>query len=262
MIGIFASSVGGLTVVRAIEQLCPGIPTVYLGDLARTPYGNKSAATILDYSRRGVKFLRDQGARLIIIACHSASSIAADTLRQELSTRIIDVIDPVVNRVVKLSDNGRIGVIGTQATIESGIYQERITSLRPGFSVYSQPCPLLVPLIEEGWLNRRETKMIVKKYLHPLKQQQIDTLVLGCSHYPLLNEVIHPRIGKKVALVDSALVTARHLDNLFRTTPELTTALYDPHRPSTFFVTDVTRQIQALASNICNRDLHLEFTNV
>ena len=203
MIGIFDSGVGGMTVARAIEQFCPGYPLIYFGDLARMPYGPKSPAMITEYAHRNTEFLLRQGARLIVIACNSAASVASALLRSHYAERIIDVIDPAVARAAAVSRNGRIGLIGTSATINSGVYAERLHTVRPDCRVYSQACPLLVPLVEEGWLDRRETKMIVRKYLHPLRDKQLDALILGCTHYPLLKKLIDPRLGRSVHILDS-----------------------------------------------------------
>jgi glutamate racemase len=262
MIGIFDSGVGGMTVARAIEQFCPGYPLVYLGDLARTPYGSKSPAMITEYSHRNTEFLLRQGAKLIVIACNSAASTASTFLRSHYHQSIIDVIFPAVARAAEVSVNGRIGVIGTRATINSGLYEQRLQAARPESKVYSQACPLLVPLVEEGWLERRETKMIVKKYLHPLRDKQIDTLILGCTHYPLLKKIIAPRIGRRVHIIDSSVEVARHLRTLLDCDQQLREELYAPDIPSRFFVSDIPSPVHALASTIFGRTVLLEKTDV
>jgi glutamate racemase len=262
MIGIFDSGVGGMTVARAIEQLCPGFPLVYLGDIARTPYGSKSPAMITEYSHRNTDFLLRQGAKLIVIACNSAASTASTFLRDHYRQSIIDVIFPAVSRAAEVSVNGRIGVIGTRATINSGLYEQRLRATRPECKVYSQACPLLVPLVEEGWLERRETKMIVKKYLHPLRDKQIDTLILGCTHYPLLKKTIAPRIGRRVHIIDSSVEVARHLRMLLDADQQLREDLYAPETPSRFFVSDMPSPVRALACKIFGRNVLLEKTDV
>ncbi|ADW18918.1 glutamate racemase [Desulfobulbus propionicus DSM 2032] len=262
MIGIFDSGVGGMTVARAIEQFCPGFPLVYLGDLARTPYGSKSPAMITEYSHRNTDFLLRQGAKLIVIACNSAASTASSFLRSHYHQLIIDVIFPAVDRAAGESVNGRIGVIGTRATINSGLYEQRLQAARPDCKVYSQACPLLVPLVEEGWLERRETKMIVKKYLHPLRDKQIDTLILGCTHYPLLKKTIAPRIGRRVHIIDSSVEVALHLKTLLDSDHDLRQSLYAPDTPSRFFVSDIPSPVHALASKIFGRTVRLEKTDV
>ena len=262
MIGIFDSGVGGMTVARAIEQCCPGYPLVYLGDLARMPYGPKSPAMITEYSHRNTEFLLRQGAKIIVVACNSAASTASTFLRNHYSQAIIDVISPAVAKAAAISSTGRIGIIGTRATINSGFYEQRLQETRPGCKVYSQACPLLVPLVEEGWLHSRETRMIVKKYLHPLRDKQIDTLILGCTHYPLLKKTIAPRIGRRVSIIDSSVEVALHLRSIFETDAELSNALYDPDTPSRFFVSDMPAPVHALASAIFGRPVLLEHTDV
>ena len=190
MIGIFDSGVGGMTVARAVETLLPGYQMIYYGDLARTPYGSKSPEVITQYSISNTRFLLEHGAKIIIIACNSAASVASNMLRQHFDVPIFEVISQAVERAVTATVSGNIGIIGTRATIRSGIYDEKIKEQAPGLRVFSKACPLLVPLVEEGWTDTRETKMILRKYLAPLKQKQIDTLVLGCTHYPLLRQQI------------------------------------------------------------------------
>lgn len=262
MIGIFDSGVGGMTVARAIEQYCPGYPLVYLGDLARTPYGSKSPAMITEYSHRNTEFLLKQGAKLIVIACNSAASTASTFLRNQYSQLIIDVIVPAVAKAAAVSKSGRIGLIGTRATVNSGLYEQRLHAARPGCSVYSQACPLLVPLVEEGWLDRRETKMIVKKYLHPLRDKQIDTLILGCTHYPLLKKTIAPRIGRRVHIIDSSIEVALLLKSMLDADAQLRAQLYQPSIPNRFFVSDIPAPVHALASTIFGRPVLLEKTDV
>lgn len=262
MIGIFDSGVGGMTVARAIETLCPGFPLVYLGDLARSPYGSKSPAMITEYSHRNTEFLLRQGAKLIVIACNSAASTASTFLRSHYTHTIIDVICPAVQKAATVSNNGRIGIIGTRATINSGVYGQRLCENRPECKVYSQACPLLVPLVEEGWLDRRETKMIVKQYLRPLRDKQIDTLILGCTHYPLLKNIISHRIGRNVHIIDSSIEVALYLKTLLDNNEHLRAALYAPETPSRFFVSDIPSPVHALADTIFGRTVFLEKTDV
>lgn len=262
MIGLFDSGVGGMTVARAIETLCPGFPFIYLGDIARSPYGSKSPSTITEYSHRNTEFLLRQGAKLIVIACNSAASTASTFLRNHYSHTIIDVIHPAVAKAASVSVSGSIGVIGTRATINSGLYDQHLHHARPACTVYSQACPLLVPLVEEGWLNRRETKMIVKQYIRPLRDKQIDTLILGCTHYPLLKRIIAPRIGRRVNIIDSSVEVAMHLKSLLECDEQLRAELYAPHTPSRFFVSDIPAPVHALAATIFGRTVHLEKTDV
>lgn len=263
MIGIFDSGVGGMTVARAIEQHCPGYPLVYLGDLAHTPYGSKSASMICEYSRNNADFLLKNGARLIVIACNSAASVASSYLRERYQkTMIVDVIQPAVQRATAESAHGRIGVIGTRATINSGVYEQGLRKARPETQVFAQACPLLVSLVEEAWLDRPETKMIVKKYLYPLKNKQIDTLILACTHYPLLKKIIAPRIGRRVRLIDSSVEVARHLQHILASDPELARSLYAPDTASRFFVSDLPEPVHNLANTIFGRTVLLEKIDV
>jgi glutamate racemase len=257
MIGIFDSGVGGMTVARAIEELLPESPILYLGDIARTPYGSKSARTIIDYSLENTRFLVENGAEVIVVACNSAASVASEHLRREFSLPIVDVIAPAVNEALRVSRTGRVGVIGTRATIQSGLYERELTGGNRQCRVFSQACPLLVPLVEEGWLDRRETKMILRRYLFPLKNRQIDTLVLGCTHYPLLSRLIQPRIGKRVRLIDSSLATASSLRQELAGHRAL---LPQPgHRPADnrYHVTDLTDSARQIAARIFDRPIEL-----
>ncbi|HHB76791.1 MAG TPA: glutamate racemase [Desulfobulbus sp.] len=262
MIGIFDSGVGGMTVARAIEQLCPDYPLIYFGDIARTPYGSKSPETIQRYAVNNTNFLLDQGAELIVIACNSAASTALPALHDQFDLPILDVITPAVQQAVKVTKNGKIGIIGTRATIKSTIYEQGITTRRPGSKVFSQPCPLLVPLVEEGWLGKRETKMILRRYLYPLRRHQIDTLVLGCTHYPLLKQLIAPRIGRRVQLIDSSVAVARTLQSFLAGHADLAEKLYQPQTKSRFFVSDLTETAGQLAAHIFGRFITLEKVNV
>jgi len=262
MIGIFDSGVGGMTVARAIEQFCPGYPLVYFGDIARTPYGSKSRETIRRYGINNTEFLLDRGAELIVIACNSAASAALDELKERFPVPILDVITPAVDRAVARSDKGRIGVIGTRATIKSDVYEQAIRQRRPECRVFSQACPLLVPLVEEGWLARRETKMILRRYLHPLRCRQIDTLVLGCTHYPLLSPLISRRAGRRVTLIDSSIEVARSVASYLDTHPDLARKLQSSGTESRFFVSDLTDTASLLADKIFGRHISLEKINV
>lgn len=245
-----------MTVARAVEQRLPQYRIAYFGDLARTPYGSKSPETILAYARQNTEFLISQGAKIIIIACNTAASVAADLLPAEFTVPIFEVIGPAVNRAVAASGNGRIGVIGTRATIRSGVYERKITELSPHYRVFSQACPLLVPLVEEGWLDRRETKMILRRYLQPLRLKQVDTFVLGCTHYPLLKDMIQPRIGKRVRIIDSSEEVAESLASFLVQHPEIEQQL-DRHGENVYYVSDVTEAAVDTARKVFGRPMEL-----
>jgi glutamate racemase len=255
MIGIFDSGIGGLTVARALMEQLPDYDIIYFGDTARTPYGSKSPDTVVKYSIENTEFLLSKGAKIIIMACNTASSVAFETVAEKFNCPLFEVISPAVKLAVKKSEKKRIGVIGTRATVNSGAYENKIKELSPEAKVYSTPCPLLVPIVEEGWLKRPETKMIIKKYLHPLKIKQIDTLILGCTHYPLLTDIIQKKIGQKVTIVDSSFSTAEDVKAFLQNNPEVDIQM-SKHGKSVFFVSDLTVQFEktarvALRKNIC-----------
>lgn len=262
MIGIFDSGLGGMTVARAIESYCPGYPYIYFGDLLRSPYGPKSPETLLTCAKRNSEFLISKGATVIVIACNTAASIAGAALRRQYDYPFIDVVSPAVAKALNSTRNGRIGIIGTRATIDSEVYQQCITTALSNAVVHVKSCPLLVPLVEEGWLHKRETKMIVKKYLHSLRNQQIDTLILGCTHYPLLKHIIALHIGKKVKLIDSSVETAMALKQYLQSNIEAGKALYNPKEQSRYYVSDLPAHTGALANMIFNRKIHLKHIHV
>lgn len=257
MIGIFDSGVGGMTVARSIEQNIPNYPLIYLGDIARTPYGPKSDETIVGYSLENTAFLLDQGAKIIVIACNSASSVAPETLRQHFDVPIIEVISPAAQAAVEKTKNKKIGIIGTKATIRSESYTTALKQLDGDVSVFSKACPLLVPLIEEDWTNKRETKMILRRYLRGMKNEQLDTLILGCTHYPLLKPLINARIGKKVTLIDSSEATARYLAGFLAENPIIEPQATHQVERNRYYVTDRTDTAQGVANRIFGREVHL-----
>jgi len=255
MIGIFDSGIGGLTVARSIESLLPNRSLLYFGDTARTPYGTKSAEVIIDYSLRNAEFLLENGAKLIVIGCNSASSVATNSLRAEFDVPVLEVIGPAAAKAVAVSVSGRIGIIGTRATINSGIYEQSIGSLNPDYKVFSVPCPLLVPLVEEGWTTRQETMMIIRRYLHPLKDKRIDTLILGCTHYPMLKPLIQARSGKRVTLIDSSVEVAYSLRDQLLSLPDSPEEKgIVEHR---IYLSDITESARVIASTIFGRPVEL-----
>ena len=217
MIGIFDSDFGGLTILKELVKQLPQYDYVYLGDNARAPYGNKSQEVIYNYTSQAVDFLFKQACQLIIIACNTASTKALRKIQQDwlpkhqADKRVLGVIIPIAETAASSSRFGRIGVVGTRATIESGVYDIELSKLKTGLKTYNQACPLLVPLIEEGWLKKRETKMVLKKYLRPLKAKRIDALILGCTHYPLLIKEVQKIMGKNCRVLDSPNIVADKL---------------------------------------------------
>ncbi len=234
-IGIFDSGVGGLTVFKEIASLLPGENLIYLGDTARVPYGTKSVETVRRYALEAAEFLVDQGVKLLVVACNTASAVALPQLRERFQLPVIGVIEPGARRAAK-SLNRRIGVIGTEGTINSNRYPEAIHALLPDAQISSVPCPLFVPLAEESWADHEIARLTAREYLQPLLAAQVDTLVLGCTHYPLLRNTLRHVLGDAVVLVDSAEETAKSVQQLFQQQ-----GLENPEcgGQRTFFVTDV-----------------------
>lgn len=208
-IGIFDSGIGGLTVARAIYERLPGESTIYFGDTARVPYGPKSPETVRRYSREILHWLVGQGVKMVVIACNTSTAHALGTLQAESPVPVIGVIEPGGKAAVGATRGGPVGVIGTAGTIASNAYARAIKSLKPTLRVEQRACPLLVPLVEEGWFDHKAAELIASEYLAPLKDAQVDVLVLGCTHYPLLKPLLGRVMGPEVKLIDSAEETAR-----------------------------------------------------
>ncbi|MEO5719875.1 MAG: glutamate racemase [Chthoniobacterales bacterium] len=213
-IGVFDSGIGGLTVVSALRKLLPNESIQYLGDTARVPYGGKSATTVQRYSLEIAALLLERNAKTIVVACNTASALALTVLQEKLPISVTGVIAPGAQAAAAATRNGHIGVIGTRATIKSGAYERAIKALNPEARVLARACPLLVPLIEEGWLESKITDEILLQYLQPMLDDGVDTLVLGCTHYPLLRPAITRLLGNQVTLVDSAENCALAVRNL------------------------------------------------
>jgi glutamate racemase len=207
-IGIFDSGVGGLTVYRALHAALPDEHFVYLGDTARIPYGTKSLATVERYAVENSRFLDAHGIKLLIVACNTASALALPAIRRAVGVGVIGVIEPGAKAAVAASDSLRIGVIATEATVQSGAYSNAIARLAPSAEVIERPCPLFVSLAEEGWADSDEARSIAAKYLEEIKSADVDTLVLGCTHYPILRDVIQQTMGNSVRLIDSGEAAA------------------------------------------------------
>ena len=210
-IGVFDSGIGGLTVLRELLEHLPNESFVYFGDTARLPYGTKSSETVRRFSIENVHLLLERGVKMVVVACNTATADALPQLQAEFDLPVVGVIEPGVRAALAATRNHHIGVIGTAGTIRSGAYQNAILALDAGARVHSKACPLFVPLVEEGWTDTPVTRMVVEEYLQPFTALQIDTLVLGCTHYPLLKPVIASVLGAGVTLVDSAIETAREV---------------------------------------------------
>lgn len=210
-IGVFDSGIGGLTVVKEIMNQIPGEDIIYFGDTARLPYGSKSRKTVTTYTRQIVRFLMNKDVKAIVIACNTASAFALETVKAEFDIPIIGVVKPGAKMAAKATRNGRIGVIGTVGTIESGIYSEFMSQTNPRVKVFGKACPLFVPLVEEGLVDDPVTYEMASRYTSVLLDKDIDTLVLGCTHYPLLRKTIRKVVGEDIVLVNPAYETAKSL---------------------------------------------------
>ena len=261
MIGIFDSGVGGLTVARAIMDRLPAYDIIYFGDTARTPYGTKSPETVIKYAIENTEFLSGKEAKIVVIACNTASSIAFASVAEKFDIPVFEVITPAVELSIKTSTKLRIGIIGTSATVKSGIYEKKILEINSGAKVYSAACPLLVPLVEEGWFKKPETAMIVKKYLHPLKVRQIDTLILGCTHYPLIKNTIQRKIGQRVNIIDSSAAVAERINDFLLNHPAID-SLMSKKGASRFFVSDITKSFEKTAKNTLKKNIRLEYVKI
>lgn len=250
-VGVFDSGVGGLTVAREIMRQLPNERIVYFGDTARVPYGNKSRETIIKFSRQIVRFLQTQQVKAIVVACNSASAYALEVLEKEVDVPIIGVIKSGARAAINATKNGKIGVIATEATIGSGIYNRYIKANDSNSIVLGKACPLFVPLVEEGLWEDPVTDEIAKRYLAELIDVGIDTLILGCTHYPLIRSTVGRIMGPDVALVNPAYETAHELKGLLKNM-----GLESEHRPGLgtelyrFFVSDAADKFQKFANSI------------
>lgn len=263
-IGIFDSGVGGLTVLKELIKRLPQEDIVYFGDTARVPYGTKSRQTIIRFSIENILFLLKFNVKLIILACNTSSSVALATLRKSFKVPIMGVIAPGAKDAVTASRNGRIGVIGTSTTVRSRAYEKQIIKNAHStedsknrtlgrLRVFSKSCPLLVPLIEEGWLNERVTLQVIRCYLSPLKKKNIDTLILGCTHYPLLKNSIRKLMGKRVALIDSAISAAKEAESFI--TKEGRINLGRSKGRLKFFVSDEPQRFKKMGEKFLGRKI-------
>lgn len=241
-IGIFDSGVGGLTVVHEIFKRLPGESIIYFGDTARVPYGTKSPKVVEAFALQDILFLLEKNVKLVVAACHTVSSVALDQIVQTFHFPILGVVEPGITAALEATRNNRIGVIGTRATVVSGTYEQKILAKRKEAKVFSQACPLFVPLAEEGWLDGEVTQKVAEMYLEPLIKEKIDTLILGCTHYPLLKPVLKQTLPDHVMIIDSAEETSKlvssRLQSLRMTHPP------DTGPEHTFYVTDIPYQFQ------------------
>ena len=262
MIGIFDSGLGGLTVVKEILNKLPQYKIIYFGDTARTPYGTKSAETVKGYAIENTKFLLEKGAKIIVVACHTVSSTAIPILKENFpNIPFFEVVTPSFKKALRLTKNKKIGLIGTRTTVESGIYDQLFSQADPEIKLYSNPASLLVPLIEEGWLKKPETRKIVKKYLIPLKMKGIDTLILGCTHYPLIKKVIQEKAGKRVKLVDPSEEIALEVKFFIENNPEIAKKL-QLNEELEIYVSDITPYFEKIAKVFLGKKIKLKKINL
>lgn len=263
-IGVFDSGIGGLTVAREIMRNLPMEKIVYFGDTARVPYGSKSKETVIRYSRQIVRFLQSQKVKAIVVACNTASALALDTLEKEIDIPIIGVVKPGARVAARTTVSKRVGVIATEATIRSNLYPELIRKIDPDIFVVGKACPLFVPLVEEGWRKDPITEMVARRYLKELQDQNIDALILGCTHYPLLRGMIGEVMGDKVRLVNPAYETSMALKQLLTEKNLLNPGTVEEEFPYRFYVSDAAEQFKNFANTILPYDvertqqIHLE----
>jgi len=254
-IGVFDSGLGGLTVVKKLADLLPGEDIVYLGDTGRVPYGPRSQDTIIKYARQDAAFLAGYDIKAMVIACNTVCSVAFSVLSAEYDIPVFEVVDAPSRAAVKLTKNGKVGVIGTVATIRSGAYEKALKKLSDGLTVTSVACPLFVPLVEEGWTapDNIVALNVTSKYLDKFDDSGIDTLILGCTHYPLLRDVIAKTMGSGVTLVDSGAETAKFVAQELREQNKLSGR--DSDGSIRYFVTDSTEGFSMVASKYLESDV-------
>lgn len=252
MIGIFDSGIGGLTILKAVLEKLPEYQLLYLGDTARTPYGNRSQDVVYQFTEQAIDYLFKQDCELVVVACNTASSEALRKIQQDWlpenypDRRVLGVIRPVVEVAVEKSKTGRIGVVGTQGTVISGSYGRELRSLNSAVKVFQQACPILVPVVEEGMIDRPETIKMIRNYLRPLKQKRIDTLILGCTHYPFLCQQFEKACGKNIKILNSPKIVAEKLQDYLKRHPEIESKIKkaSDHK---FLATDITEKLQVNA---------------
>lgn len=247
-IGVFDSGVGGLTVAKEIIKQIPSEDIIYFGDTARVPYGNKSKETIITYTRQIVRFLMSNNVKAIVIACNTASAFALDIIKEEIDIPIIGVVNPGAKVAALATRNGNVGIIGTLGTINSDVYSKYIRELNANINVYGKACPLLVPLIEEGLLDDPVTKEMAKRYTKELLLYNIDTLVLGCTHYPLISDTISQVVGNEISLINPAYETAKTIIDVLRENDLL--KVNNKKNNHKFYVSDGSEKFKSFAKSI------------
>lgn len=252
-IGIFDSGVGGLTVVKEILNLLPNENLVYLGDTARVPYGTKSKSTVIKYAESNANFLLSRGIKILVVACNTASAYSLEKLKENISIPVIGVIEPGAKKAASSTRNGNIAVIGTPSTIRSNAYSKALHNIDPKLKVFSKACPLFVALAEEGWHQGEITRKIIETYLDDLLKENIDVMILGCTHYPLLKSAIKEVAGENVLLIDSAEETAKEINE------KITTVNIENNNENNskyeFYLTDDSESFVRIAGKFLGREI-------
>ena len=256
-VGVFDSGVGGLTVAREIMRNLPSEKIVYFGDTARVPYGSKSKETVIRYSRQIIRFLQEQQVKAIVVACNTASAFALDTVRDEFDIPIIGVIESGAKVAAARTRNKRVGIIGTVGTVGSGIHAQYLKKLDPEITVFGKACPLFVPIVEEGWLHDPVTVEVASRYLKELQDKDVDTLILGCTHYPLIRSTIRQVMGEEVCLVNPAYETALELGKLLEEQGLSSTGTEQKEFPYRFYVSDLADEFKEFANSILPYDVEM-----
>lgn len=254
-IGVFDSGVGGLTVAREISRQLPYENIVYFGDTARVPYGSKSQNTIIRFSEQIIRFLRTKQVKAIVIACNTASALALDAVKDEFDLPIIGVVIPGARAAVEATTNGKVGVVGTEATVQSGMYTKVIQGMNPKIEVIEKACPLFVPLVEEGFKEHIVTREIIEYYLESMRNTDIDAMILGCTHYPLLRSKIREYMGDKIQIVNPAYETAMDLKRLLEGEEMANDETTEHHSEYSFYVSDAAEKFRKFANTVMPFDV-------
>lgn len=254
-IGVFDSGVGGLTVAREISRQLPYENIVYFGDTARVPYGSKSQNTIIRFSEQIIRFLRTKQVKAIVIACNTASALALDAVKDEFDLPIIGVVIPGARAAVEATTNGKVGVVGTEATVQSGMYTKVIQGMNPKIEVIEKACPLFVPLVEEGFKEHIVTREIIEYYLESMRNTDIDAMILGCTHYPLLRSKIREYMGDKIQIVNPAYETAMDLKRLLEEKETANDETTEHHSEYSFYVSDAAEKFRKFANTVMPFDV-------
>jgi len=255
MIGVFDSGVGGLTVVKEIFKYLPEYQIIYFGDTARLPYGTKGADFVRRYSAKITNWLLKKEAKIIVIACHTSSAWASEFLKKQFKgTPIFEMITPGAREVLRATKNQKIGIIGTPGTIKSGSWEKKLLELEPNLKIYSKPCPLLVPLVEEGWVDKKITKEIVKEYLEEFKERGIDSLILACTHYPILEKAIKEVMGAKIKIINPAESLAKELKLFLNDNLQIASKI-KKGKNHQFFFSDEPYNLEKISNFCLNRKI-------